>query len=188
MLRQIPEIFPGTPAAEVARTRLKDEVQTATAQRIRLSRGFLLENPNVAGPRGLALAPGLLDGDVVNGELHPEGVTLIGGREVEVCTIAPGGDDETAPQRTRDTISAAHLARLENMLRQGMERGEVRNCDPARAALLVSESAVALMIRRLSEDAPRDAEEDISWMADTLLHGLSAKAPKAPKALKGSSP
>lgn len=100
---------------------------------------------------------------------------------------APSDIHQTARRRRMcHPRYAAHLARLENMLRQGMERGEVRNCDPARLALLVSESAVALMIRRLSEDAPRDAEEDVSWMADTLLHGLSAKALKAPKALKGS--
>lgn len=94
------------------------------------------------------------------------------------------------PVRRRRTCHpryAAHLARLENMLREGMARGEVRKADPSRLALLVSESAVSLMLRRLSEDSPPDAEEDVSWMADTLLHGLSAKRPKPTKALKGSS-
>jgi hypothetical protein len=112
MLRLIPERFAGTPAADVAERRLRDELQTATEQRIRISRGFLLENPRVAGPHGLALAPGLLDGDFGNGELHAEGVALIGGRELEICTVAPGGDLKAPPQRTRETISAAHLARL----------------------------------------------------------------------------
>jgi AcrR family transcriptional regulator len=86
---------------------------------------------------------------------------------------------------------AVHLARVENMLREGIERGEVRDCDPARLALLVSESAVALMLRRLTEDSPPDAEKDVAWMADTLLHGLAtkpSKAPKAQKVSKGSSP
>jgi len=68
-----------------------------------------------------------------------------------------------------------HLKRLEAMLGEAMERGEVRKCDPARLALFVSESAVALMLRRLTEDRPPDAEADVAWMADVLLHGLAAK-------------
>lgn len=79
---------------------------------------------------------------------------------------------------------AVHLARLEKMLREGMARGEVRRADPARLALLVSESAVSLMLRRLTEDPPPKAEADVSWLVDTLLHGLSAKASKAKKAVK----
>jgi hypothetical protein len=71
-----------------------------------------------------------------------------------------------------------HLQKLEVMVGEAMNRGEVRPCDPARLALFVSESAVALMLRRLTEDSPPDAEEDVSWMADFLLHGLAAKASK----------
>jgi AcrR family transcriptional regulator len=70
---------------------------------------------------------------------------------------------------------AAHLLRVETMLREAMERGEVRTSDPARLALFVSESAVALMLRRLTEDRPPDADQDSTWMADILLHGLAAK-------------
>jgi AcrR family transcriptional regulator len=70
---------------------------------------------------------------------------------------------------------ARHLARLEAMLADAMARGQVRDCDPARLALFVSESAVALMLRRLTEDDPPDAERDVAWMADILLHGLAAK-------------
>lgn len=68
-----------------------------------------------------------------------------------------------------------HLARLEAMLGEGMTRGEVRKCDPARLALFVSETAVALMLRRLTEDEPPPAETDVAWMADILLNGLAAK-------------
>jgi len=71
-----------------------------------------------------------------------------------------------------------HLQKLEVMVGEAMKRGEVRPCDPARLALFVSESAVALMLHRLTEDSPPDAEEDVSWMADFLLHGLAAKASK----------
>lgn len=68
-----------------------------------------------------------------------------------------------------------HLERLEATITEAMERGEVRKCDPARLALFVSESAVALLLRRLTEDRPPDATADVAWMADFLLHGLAAK-------------
>jgi AcrR family transcriptional regulator len=68
-----------------------------------------------------------------------------------------------------------HLAKLEAMLAEGMARGEVRKCDPARLALFVSETAVALMLRRLTEEKPPAAEADVAWIADILLHGLAAK-------------
>ena len=112
MLRMTIQRFDGTPAATLAEQRLRDEIEVASAQRIRISRGFLLENPRVAGPHGLALAPGLLDGDASNGEIHPEGVVLLGGRELEICMIADGGDEDAPPHRKRQTISPAHLARL----------------------------------------------------------------------------
>jgi hypothetical protein len=68
-----------------------------------------------------------------------------------------------------------HLAKLEAMLAEGMQRGEVRKCDPERLALFVSETAVALMLRRLTEEKPPAAEADVAWIADILLHGLAAK-------------
>ncbi|HXV60109.1 MAG TPA: TetR/AcrR family transcriptional regulator [Vicinamibacteria bacterium] len=70
---------------------------------------------------------------------------------------------------------SAYLERLERMLRTAMDKGEVRKSDPARLALFVSESGAALMLRRLTEDPPPDAEEDVSWMVDILLHGIAAK-------------
>jgi len=112
MLRMIVERFEGTPSEVAAREELRTLIEEASAQRIRISRGFLLENPRVAGPRGLALAPGLLDGDPVNGELHPDGVILLGGRELEICTIADGEDEHAPPHRQRQSISPTHLARL----------------------------------------------------------------------------
>jgi AcrR family transcriptional regulator len=70
---------------------------------------------------------------------------------------------------------ANHLARLETILGEGMASHEVRPSDPARLALLVSESTVALMLRRLAEDSPPGAVDDVAWLMDFLLHGISAK-------------
>ena len=129
MLRLIPERFAGTPAVEVADARLRAEVENASAQSIRLSRGFLLENPRIAGPHGLGLAPALFDGDNRNGELHPEGVSLRGGRVLEVCTIAPGNDETGAPHRAQETISPAQLARLVSEVEEADLRNSLLDSD-----------------------------------------------------------
>jgi AcrR family transcriptional regulator len=70
---------------------------------------------------------------------------------------------------------ASHLSKLENLLRAAMDRGEVRRCEPARLALVVAESSIALMLRRLTEDSPPDALEDSAWLTDVLLNGLAAE-------------
>jgi len=129
MLRLIPERFSGTPAVEIADQRLRAELERASAQSIRLSRGFLVENPRVAGPHGLGLSPALLDGDASNGELHPEGVSLRGGRLLEVCTIAPGGDQEDAPHRAQELISPAQLARLVSEVEEADLRNSLLDSD-----------------------------------------------------------
>ncbi len=129
MLRLIPERFPGTPAVEVADARLRAEVENASAQSIRLSRGFLLENPRIAGPHGLGLAPALLDGMGSNGELHPEGVSLRGGRLIEVCTIMPGDDETGAPHRAQEMLSPAQLARLVSEVEEADLRNSLLDSD-----------------------------------------------------------
>ncbi len=73
---------------------------------------------------------------------------------------------------------ASHLTKLEGMVREAMDRGEVRPCDPARLALVVAESSIALMLRRLTEDSPPDASKDVAWLADVLWNGLATPAPK----------
>ena len=87
----------------------------------------------------------------------------------------PVGSPNARRRRACHPRYAAHLARLERLLRQAMDHGDVRPCDPSRLAVFVSESAVALVLRRLSEEAPPPADEDAAWMTDLLLHGLATK-------------
>jgi hypothetical protein len=85
---------------------------------VRISRGFLIENPHVAGPNGLGLRSELIDGNDRNGELHPQGVTLLGGREVEIALVAPGRDDDDDPTTLRQTIPTERLSRLVSLLEE----------------------------------------------------------------------
>ena len=111
MLRGVALAFPDSMAGRDAGNIARREVEEATPQRIRLTREFLRENPQIAGPHGLALDPILVDGDLFNGELHPYGVTFLGGRVLEIALVAPDGDEDAKPELVRTTVAAERLAR-----------------------------------------------------------------------------
>ncbi len=115
-LNEVGSRFPETAAGREARQLALDQIHDAATQRIRISRGFLLENPRAAGPEGLGLRPALLDGDEHNGELHPDGVTLVGGRNLEVALLARSGDKDDEPSVRRERLSADRLGRLVALL------------------------------------------------------------------------
>ena len=75
------------------RTGIRQDV----AQSIRMTRGFLIENPQVSGPHSLGIRQALIDGDNANGELHPRGVSFIGGRYLEFEFLAASGDEDDPP-------------------------------------------------------------------------------------------
>ncbi len=129
MYRRLAREFAGTRAGTSAGYSARAEAESATAQRIRVSRGFLEENPRVAGPHGLALKPEFLDEDASNGELHPDGVTLLGGREVEVSFLAASGDEEDPPMRVRETLDEEHLARFVSSLEETSYRNTLLDSD-----------------------------------------------------------
>ncbi len=116
LLRRIAREFQGTEAAEEAGRRAREEIARYSTQGIRVSRGFLRENPRVAGPEGLGLRPGLLDGDPANGELHPDGVILAGGRVLEFHFLPESGDKGDEPVIRRQKVSDERLSRLVALL------------------------------------------------------------------------
>jgi hypothetical protein len=129
MYQQLAVTYPGSRAARVAGELARAEVDAATAQRIRISRGFLEENPALAGPKGLGLRRELLDDDPANAELHPEGVTLLGARVVEVSYLGQGGDEDDPARRVRETVSEEHLARIVSQLEETSYRNTLLDPD-----------------------------------------------------------
>jgi hypothetical protein len=85
LYREVFREYADTPEASVARTELQALLRETTPQNIRLSREFLVENPEIWGPGALGLPRTLLDGDERNGELAEEGVTLLGQTYVRVA-------------------------------------------------------------------------------------------------------
>ncbi len=110
ILKSVVREFPDSDASLSAGALLRDELLNGSPQRIRITRSFLEENPEVAGIRGLGLSPLLLDDDTRNGELHPEGVTFLGGQILEFALVPESGDKEDPPVTTRQEISAERLA------------------------------------------------------------------------------
>jgi hypothetical protein len=129
LLRRVTREFPETAAGRAAGRLARAELDESTPLHIRISRGFLLENPQVAGPQGLGLRPGLLDGNPANGELHPEGVSLLGGRVLELSFVGPSGDEKRAPTHVRETLSDDRLARLVSQLEETSFRNELLDPD-----------------------------------------------------------
>ncbi len=112
LLQRVARDDPGTPAGHRAGLLAREQAQHATPQEIRLSRGFLEDHPHIAGPDGLGLAPELLDGKERNGELHPNGVTLVGARTLRFDYLAASGKAGDPPETEYRQVSAERLARL----------------------------------------------------------------------------
>jgi hypothetical protein len=129
MLHNVAHEFPETRAGREAGARAREEAENATPHRIRISRGFLEENPGVAGPEGLGLDPLLLDGEGDNGELHPDGVALVGGRRLEFSFVAPNADEDDPPERIVTTLSDEHLGRLVARLEEASFRNTLVDAD-----------------------------------------------------------
>ncbi|MCP5039594.1 MAG: hypothetical protein GY944_01110 [bacterium] len=111
-LRSAAREFPDSEGGRLAGIAAREHREKATAQNIRMTRGFLVENPQVAGSRALGIRPELIDGNNANGELHPRGVSFIGGRYLEFEFLDESGDEDELPNRVRQKISQERLTRL----------------------------------------------------------------------------
>ena len=103
LLRTITTHLPDTDAAEKAREKLKDRPATGD---VVVSRDVLLAMPALAGPAGLGLDPGLLDGDRDNGELADAGVTLSSGA-LRLTVEDPHGSGTHVETHTMDATAFA---------------------------------------------------------------------------------
>jgi hypothetical protein len=130
-LRAVNQEFADTEAGHEAGKAIRQEIVNASPHRVRISRGFLLENPRVAGPDGIGIRPELLDDDASNGELHPEGMALLGGHDVEFYYVGRSGNDKHPPVAKRETISQERLARLVSALEEEYYENSLLDADDA---------------------------------------------------------
>ena len=89
-LTTIIDEFPESPAAAEATKKLAELVKNDN-QGLRMSKQFLVENPEVYGPAGLGLKASLFDGNPSNMELADRGVNLVNDHEILVHYQTPWG-------------------------------------------------------------------------------------------------
>ncbi len=82
----------GDSAAAAEATRKLAEMARDENQGLRMSKQFLVENPELYGTNGLGLKPSLFDGDPRNMEIAKRGVNLISDRELIVYYQTPWGE------------------------------------------------------------------------------------------------
>jgi len=76
--------------------------------------------------------------------------------------------------RPRRPQYGRYLEMLTEYLAAAVRRGEMKTLDPARIALFIAEGMSGILQRRL-EQPGRPPEEDVEWIADLLLDGLSLR-------------
>jgi TetR/AcrR family fatty acid metabolism transcriptional regulator len=87
---------------------------------------------------------------------------------IELSTsCAPEDPKRRRPQYQR------YLQVLGGVFEAAMRRGEIKAMDPERVAVLVAEGVSAILRRRLDEHPPRPAGDDVDWIVELLLHGLT---------------
>jgi len=78
-------------------------------------------------------------------------------------------------QRRQKRNCQTYRNRIEWMaaeLSKAMDAGEIRRMDPFRMSLLLVEGSTAIVMERLTEDAPPAQEEDVKLIVDVLLNGI----------------
>jgi hypothetical protein len=129
VLHQASTEFPDTHSGTEAGKRVRWELEHLTAQRISVTRGFLQENPRVAGPNGLGIHPELINGDLEDGELHPVGVTMLGGRELRFHLMPASGKEEDEPVQIDKTVSKERIAQFAAVLDETTRRNQLIDVD-----------------------------------------------------------
>jgi len=122
LLAAVATRLPGTDAAETARKALEKRRELGD---LTITREQLERHLDLLGPKGLDLAPGLLDGDEANGELASDGMTLRG--DVLELHLEPEHDGEAKlERRTLDDDAAGPMyAAAETLLyREALARDE----------------------------------------------------------------
>jgi AcrR family transcriptional regulator len=81
-------------------------------------------------------------------------------------------------KRTCQPQYRARIDQLAEVLREAMARGEVREMDPRRLALLLSEGTNAIVIERIMEEPAPPAADDVELVATALLDGIIVRKSK----------
>jgi AcrR family transcriptional regulator len=87
----------------------------------------------------------------------------------------------TAQQQSRrrtkcDARYQEPLKRFSEELKRAMDRGEIREMDPERLALFLSEGTNAIVLDRVLADAPPPDEQDVDFMVSLIFEGMRKRS------------
>lgn len=63
--------------------------------------------------------------------------------------------------------------KLSAFLKKAMDEGEIRQMDPKRLALFIEEGCHAILVQRVAEQGSPPIAEDVDWMVNLILGGVS---------------
>lgn len=86
---------------------------------------------------------------------------------------------DPATCRTDEAHYHRHLEDFARFLERGMREGKVREVEPSRLALFLSEAINAVIMRRIAEEAPPPVSDDVEWITSVILDGISKKRSRA---------
>jgi hypothetical protein len=81
-------------------------------------------------------------------------------------------------KRTCQPQYRARVDQLVGVLENAMKRGEIREMDPRRLALLFIEGTNAIVIERIMEESAPPAADDVELIAGTLFDGIGIRKSK----------
>lgn len=89
---------------------------------------------------------------------------------------------ESIPERQRQKRKNCHpqyrarIDRFAVVLRQAMERGDIRTLDPNRLAMFVIEGSTAIILERLMEESSPPEEADVDLIVGLILDGVRKRS------------
>ena len=86
----------------------------------------------------------------------------------------PEGDahQQRRHKRTCEPQYRTSVGRFAEILKNAMDRGEIRKFDPHRLALFIVEGSNALVIERVMEETSYSEEEDVDFLTKVIMGGI----------------
>ncbi|MEE3326061.1 MAG: hypothetical protein VX252_01865, partial [Myxococcota bacterium] len=129
ILRQTSTEYPDTDAGIIAGKEVRLALVHSSPQKIRMTRDFLRQNPRVSGESGLGLNPNMINGELSDGELHPAGVSLLGGRKLQFNMVKHGQTEDDPPSIVNKQVSQERMAKLASSLEETTHRNQLLDGD-----------------------------------------------------------
>jgi hypothetical protein len=79
-------------------------------------------------------------------------------------------------QRTCHPRYQQRIDKLSTVIRQGIERGELRDVDPNRLALFIIEGSTAVILDRLTDKASPAESADVDLLVGLILDGIRKRS------------